>query len=65
MPPCGHVDPLCSKKKIELKFWIIPSRKFYNAGEFISQVLKGYYMLVGINVVHHVVCVHTVNGLVE
>ena len=65
MPPCGHVDPLCSSKKIELKFWIISLRKFYNAGEFISHVFKGYYMLVGINVVHHVVYVHTVNGLVE
>ena len=65
MPLCGHVDQLCSNKKIELNFWIILLRIFDNAGEFICQVLKGYYMLVGINVVHHVVCVHTVNGLVE
>ena len=65
MPPCGHVDPFCSNTMIELKFWIIPLRKFDNADEFISKVLKGYYMLVGMNVAHHIVYVHMVNGLIE
>ena len=36
-----------------------------NAGEFTSQTFIDHYMLVGINIEHHVAHTHTQNGLAE
>ena len=54
-----------TKLRVQFPDYPIKTIRLDNAGEFTSQTLNDYCMLIGINIEHHIVHVHTQNGLTE
>ena len=54
-----------TKLRTQFPDYPIKTIRLDNAGEFTSQTLNDYCMSIGINIEHHVVHVHTQNGLAE
>ena len=54
-----------TKLRAQFSDYPIKTIRLDNSGEFTSQNLNDYCMLIGINIEHHIVHVHTQNGLTE